>query len=230
MRAQGVDSVPWPGFAVVAKLSHPDSGESGRESVEEAEVQIRCTHFAEDTVVGKALEGEGKCSDVRTSCTSEHWMEEGTSILLGVADTKRVEGGGHGTGDEMGEAKYQEPALVRGREQAQEDAGDGSVGVVEGNAVAEADNDHIHQVDSNQREVEHSFRIGSGEVEVHTPQVERVVGCYNGVQGVVVAAARCAHTNNSRDGRTECDREVVGSGKSGLPVAVAEVADSGLVG
>jgi hypothetical protein len=220
-----------PGFAVAVGFSHPGSGDSEQEQVVEAEGRIRCTRSVEDTGVERALEEEGKCSGAHMRCTSEHWKGGGTSSLLEVADMRRVEGGDHGMGGGRGEAMYQEQALVRKREQAQGDAGDELVGVVVvGNAVAEAGNDHIHRVDSSQIEVDHSFHIGSGEVEVHRWQVDRLVGCYNGVRGVVVAVVRCAHTGNRHDGHTEYDQRVVGSGRPGRPVAVAEVAGSGLVG
>lgn len=54
------------------------------------------------------------------------------------------------------------------------------------------------------------------------------MGCDNDAKWVAAAAAQCGRTNNYRDGRTACDRRVVGLGRLGRPVAVAEVAGSEL--
>lgn len=62
-------------------------------------------------------------------------------------------------------------------------------------------------------EGDHSSRIGNGEVEGHTWQVDRIVGCDSDVKGVVaVEAAQCVRTNNCHGGRTECYQRAAGSG------------------
>lgn len=115
------------------------------------------------------------------------------------------------------------------REQARGGAGGELVGVVAGGNVqpVEVGNDRTRQVDSNRMEGGRSFHIDSGEAEDHMWQAGRVVGCDNGVKEVA-AVVQCAHTDNCHDGRTECGRRVVGSGKLGWPAAVAEVAGSEL--
>jgi len=81
-------------------------------------------------------------------------------------------------------------------------------------------------------EEDHSFRIGSGEVEAHMLQVDQVAEYGNDVKGevVVAVAAQCARTNNCHGGHTEYYQALVGSGRSGQPVAVAGVVGSGPVG
>jgi len=100
-------------------------------------------------------------------------MGEDTSNPLEVADTERVEEGEHGMGDGLEGAMGPEPALVQEQEQARGDVGGEFVGVVvEGNVQAvEVGSDHIHWADSSRMEGDHSFHIGSEEVEVRTRQV-----------------------------------------------------------
>lgn len=155
-------------------------------------------------------------------------MEEDTSNPLGVACTERVEGGDRGTDGGKGEAKHQELALARGREQGREDVGDDLVGVaVEHSARVEADNGHTHWVDSSRMEGGHNFHIGNGEAEVHTLQADQVG---NGVREGPVVVAQCDRMNSCYGDHTECDQRAVGSGMSGRPVVAAGAVGSGLVG
>lgn len=72
IREQVEDSVSPPGFGLVAKLSHLGSGDLERGLVEGVEDRVRYTRLVEDTSAGRALEGEGKYSDVHRSYTPEH--------------------------------------------------------------------------------------------------------------------------------------------------------------
>lgn len=72
IREQVEDSVSPLGFGLVAKLSHLGSGDLERGLVEGEEDRVRYTHLVEDTSAGRALEGEGKYSDVHRSYMSEY--------------------------------------------------------------------------------------------------------------------------------------------------------------
>lgn len=72
IREQVADSVSPFGFGLVAKLSHLGSGDLEQGLVEGVEGRVRYTHLVEDTSAGRALEGEGKCSDVHRSYMPGH--------------------------------------------------------------------------------------------------------------------------------------------------------------
>jgi len=97
-------------------------------------------------------------------------MGEGTSNPLEVGDMEWAEGGDHGMDDGWEGVVRPELVLVREQAQARGDVGDEMVGVAAEDNVqaAEVGNGHIHQVDSNRMEGDHSFHIGSEEVGVHT--------------------------------------------------------------
>ena len=66
------DSESSSASGLAAGFSRPDSGDSGQESVEEAEGLVRCTRSVEGKSAEKASEGEGKYNGAHTSHTPEY--------------------------------------------------------------------------------------------------------------------------------------------------------------